>query len=123
MKPSKSIGWYLVRSLMIVLIIALAALVYIALEVAGAGHEIALSISGVVLIGGAACLIIKSNEKRLGVVFICVGFACRPLASFILPQFGIGQSLAATIGTILTVVIVITGLGASGPIVRKLRLD
>ncbi len=107
----------------IIVAIALSALTYVVLTAVGIDQQNALSISGLILIGGVACPIIKSNEKRLGVIFICVGFACRPLASVLLPLFGIGQALTATIGDILAVIVIVTGLAASGPIVRKLRLS
>ncbi len=116
MKPQSTLR----TSALIIAIVALSVLIYLAQKTLEVSNEVALGISGVVLISGIACLIIKSNEKRVGILFIGIGFSVRSLVAYFLLGLGVSKFYAALVGNLLLVVIVVMGVLLSGPLARKL---
>lgn len=115
-------GQVSLRTLVAILVaIILSVLIYIVLEAIGMGQGNAISVGGLVLIGSIAWLVTKSTEKKLGILFICIGFSLRPIVSFLLLQFGINQSIASTISILIATAVIVAGLAISGTIAKKLR--
>jgi uncharacterized membrane protein YwaF len=116
MKSKSTLGIFV----LMIAIVALSVLTYLAQKTIDVSNDVALGVSGVVLISGIACLIIKSNEKRVGILFIGIGFSARSLVAYFLLGFGISRFLSALVGNSLLVVIIVTGFLLSAPLARKL---
>ncbi len=105
---------------LLIAIVALSVLTYLAQKIIEISNDVALGVSGVVLISGIACLIIKSNEKRIGILFIGIGFSARSLVIYFLRESDVSRFLSALFGNLLLVVIIVTGFLLSAPLARKL---
>lgn len=92
----------------------LSILIYYALLAIGISSVPSLAVSGALFLCGVTYLIIRSNEKRVSIIFIGLGFSTQALAEPALKQVGMSPEGAAIVANILMVAIIITGFLAAG---------